>query len=177
MPHTSLRTLIAGVWCVAALTAGCGSPSQPWPGFAACWPPLQTTGNRRTVSQAGPINYRSSRSRCRWLLAVLVVGASLTLRAERLPIKTYATSDGFAHNTVNRIAKDSRGFLWFCTAGGLSRFDGYGFTNFGTRQGLPNSSVNDLLETRAGEYWVATGGGLVRFDPKGRPTPPGAPCE
>lgn len=31
MPHTSLRTLIAGVWCVVALTAGCGSPSQPSP--------------------------------------------------------------------------------------------------------------------------------------------------
>jgi hypothetical protein len=32
---------------------------------------------------------------------------------------------------------DSRGFLWFCTNEGLSRFDGYGFTNYSTDQGLP----------------------------------------
>lgn len=65
--------------------------------------------------------------------------------------------------------RDSHGFLWFCTAGGLSRFDGYEFENFGTDQGLPHSSVNDLLETRSGEYWVATDGGLAQFNPRGRP--------
>jgi signal transduction histidine kinase/ligand-binding sensor domain-containing protein len=102
-------------------------------------------------------------------LALLLAIAGPHIRAERLPIKIYTTADGLAHNTINRIVKDSRGFLWFCTAGGLSRFDGYAFTNFGTEQGLPHSSVKDLLETRGGEYWLATDGGLVRFDPKGQP--------
>ena len=110
----------------------------------------------------------SSRWRLLWLTA-LICALCLDLRAERLPIKIYTTADGLAHNDVHRIVKDSRGFLWFCTAGGLSRFDGYAFTNFSTEQGLPNSNVNDLLETRGGDYWVATDGGLVRFDPKGRP--------
>ena len=103
-----------------------------------------------------------------WLTA-LICAVCLDLRAERLPIKIYTTADGLAHNDVNRIVKDSRGFLWFCTAGGLSRFDGYAFTNFSSEQGLPTSNVNDLLETRSGDYWVATTGGLARFDPKGRP--------
>jgi len=102
-------------------------------------------------------------------MSVLVLGASLMLRAEHLPIRTYTTADGLPHNNVNRIVKDSRGFLWFCTADGLSRFDGYAFTNFGTSQGLPHANVTDLLETRGGDYWVATEGGLVRFDPKGTP--------
>jgi len=108
----------------------------------------------------------------RWpflLLTLMLLGPRLDLQAQELPIKSFATVDGLAHNHINRIVRDSHGFLWFCTAGGLSRFDGYAFANFGTEQGLPHSSVNDLLETRSGEYWLATDGGLVRFDPKGRP--------
>ena len=63
----------------------------------------------------------------------------------------------------------TRGFIWFCTADGLSRFDGYSFTNFGVDHGLPHSEVMDLLETREREYWLATTGGLVRFNPKSPP--------
>src|SRR5205085_5899109 len=91
-------------------------------------------------------------------------------QAERLPLKTYTTADGLAHNVINRIVRDSRGFLWFCTEEGLSRFDGYSFINYSTAQGLPQPAVNDLLETRTGEYWVATDGGLVHFNPRGTPT-------
>jgi hypothetical protein len=54
-------------------------------------------------------------------------------------------------------------------ADGLSRFDGYTFTNYGTEQGLPHANVTDLLETRSGEYWVATYGGIALFNPKGAP--------
>ena len=101
------------------------------------------------------------------LCAVLL--AALNVKPERLPLKSYTTSDGLAHNIINKIVKDSRGFLWFCTFEGLSRFDGYAFTNYGVDDGLPSPVVNDLLETREGEYWVATDGGLVRFNPNGIP--------
>ena len=87
--------------------------------------------------------------------------------SEQLPIKTYTTADGLAHNVVNRIVPDSRGFLWFCTREGLSRFDGYSFINYGLEHGLSSAVVNDLLETRQGSYWVATAGGLCRFDQHG----------
>src|SRR5882672_1267441 len=95
-----------------------------------------------------------------WLLLVAVPG-----RAEQLPIKTYRTADGLAQDNITRIVRDSRGFLWFCTGEGLSRFDGYRFINYTTEQGLPNRAVNDLLETRDGNYWVATGGGVSHFNP------------
>jgi signal transduction histidine kinase/ligand-binding sensor domain-containing protein len=101
-----------------------------------------------------------------WLGLLLAIPG---VYAERLPIKTYTTADGLAQNAVNKIVRDSHGFLWFCTEDGLSRYDGYTFTNYGVEQGLPNRRVTDLLETREGEYWVATGGGLCRFNPKGRP--------
>ena len=86
-------------------------------------------------------------------------------RAEQLPVRTYTTTDGLARDYVGKIVQDSHGFIWFCTSEGLSRFDGYRFTNYGTAQGLPSRLVYDLLETRGGVYWVSTGGGLVLFDP------------
>jgi len=88
---------------------------------------------------------------------------------QRLPLKSYTVADGLPNNVINKIVRDSRGFLWFCTGEGLSRFDGYSFTNYGVDQGLPHTAVNDFLETRGGELWIATNGGLVLFNPKGDP--------
>jgi len=93
--------------------------------------------------------------------------ALCVLHATRLPIRTYTTADGLARDHILCIAQDSHGFLWFCTAEGLSRFDGYRFTNYTTAQGLPDNEIEDFLETRAGVYWVATAGGLCRFEPAG----------
>ena len=100
-------------------------------------------------------------------VALLFLACSDPLHAERLPIKSYTTADGLAHNSVNRIVRDSRGFMWFATEEGLSRFDGYAFTNYGVEHGLPHANVTDLLETKSGELWVATFGGLVLFRPDG----------
>ena len=91
--------------------------------------------------------------------------AIMCAHAEQLPITTYTAADGLAQNLVLKIVSDSHGYLWFCTAEGLSRFDGYSFTNYTTDNGLPHRSVRHLLETRDGNYWIATGDGLVRFNP------------
>lgn len=99
-------------------------------------------------------------------LAALLLAASL-VQAKRLPIRTYTTADGLARDYIRCIVQDSHGFLWFCTAEGLSRFDGYQFTNYHTEQGLPGNVVTDFLETRKGDYWISTTDGLARFDPKG----------
>src|SRR5437762_13460146 len=102
------------------------------------------------------------------LLATLAAPSAIA-HASTLPVRTYTIADGLPRNRIHRIVKDSRGLLWFCTSEGLSRFDGYTFTNYGTLQGLPHPAVNDLLDTRAGTYWVATRDGLSRLDPHGVP--------
>ncbi len=104
------------------------------------------------------------------LAVPLFLLASGRVLAEHLPITAYTTAEGLAHNHINRIRQDSRGYLWLCTDGGLSRFDGYQFINYTTEDGLPHAWVNDLLETRDGAYWIATDGGVCRFNPNGRAT-------
>jgi ligand-binding sensor domain-containing protein len=96
----------------------------------------------------------------------LVPLLATVLAAERLPVRVYSTTDGLSGISIHKIVSDSHGFLWFCTGEGLSRFDGYQFTNFGIADGLPEPNVYDLLETREGVYWVATAAGLSRFDPR-----------
>jgi ligand-binding sensor domain-containing protein len=86
-------------------------------------------------------------------------------RAEQLPIHTYTTADGLPRDGVYKIVPDPRGFIWFCTSDGLSRFDGYEFVNYSVAQGLPHRAVLDLLITRNGDYWVATSAGVARFNP------------
>src|SRR5213594_3604792 len=103
-----------------------------------------------------------------WVVLFLIM--SQLAMAEQLPIKAYTTADGLPNNIINKIVRDSRGFLWFCTGEGLSRFDGYTFINYTTDHGLPHRNVTDFLETRNGEFWIGTNAGLVRFDPKGIPT-------
>ncbi|MDQ3063104.1 MAG: hypothetical protein M3R14_09645, partial [Acidobacteriota bacterium] len=98
----------------------------------------------------------------------MLLGISFAVvRAERLSVKHLTIADGLPQNSINKITQDASGFFWFCTGGGLARFDGYDFTNFTTQEGLPHDKVLDFLATREGDYWLATTGGLVSFEPGG----------
>jgi ligand-binding sensor domain-containing protein len=109
------------------------------------------------------------------LAAMLAISASLW--GERLPLKSFTSADGLAHDHINRIYRDSHGFLWICTDEGFSRFDGYDFTNFTVADGLPHMHANDILEIPDKGYWVATDAGLAWFDTKRFSVyhPPGGP--
>ncbi len=87
------------------------------------------------------------------------------LRFERIGLE-----EGLSQSVVNAILQDQFGFLWFGTADGLNRYDGYSFEVF--RPDPDNSdSISDrwittLLEDRQGNLWIGTLlGGLNRYDP------------
>jgi signal transduction histidine kinase/ligand-binding sensor domain-containing protein len=102
-------------------------------------------------------------------LALCVAAAALPrgVSAERPPARVFTTADGLPAILASRVLADSRGFLWFATHDGLTRFDGYTFTTYTADDGLPDRGVTSVLESRDGAYWVGTFGGLARFDPHG----------
>jgi len=105
----------------------------------------------------------------RLALTIVWLALAVPAGAQRLAVKSYTTADGLAHDTVRVIAQDRRGFLWFGTTEGLSRFDGYRFSTMGTAEGLPNPYVTGILDDEDGGRWIATrGGGVARFDAAGR---------
>jgi ligand-binding sensor domain-containing protein/two-component sensor histidine kinase len=84
---------------------------------------------------------------------------------QQLSIRHYDVSDGLAHSHVSAMHQDHRGYLWLATWEGLSRFDGYRFTNYTQADGLGDPIVNDIVEDRHGRLWVATNGsGVARLN-------------
>lgn len=83
--------------------------------------------------------------------------------------KHLEVKDGLSNNQVNAIYKDSRGFLWFGTASGLNRYDGYNIKIYRNRKGdgtsLPDSYIQDIQEDNAGHLWVRTGTGYAIYNP------------
>jgi len=87
----------------------------------------------------------------------------------RLTFQHLQTGDGLSNNSVQCILRDRKGFMWFGTADGLNRFDGYNFLIFKPEPGNPTSlghkDVTALCEDRSGVLWVGTAyGGLNRLD-------------
>ena len=66
------------------------------------------------------------------VMALVATGAA---DAAQIAARRYTVEEGLAHNFVSRIYQDSRGYIWFGTQEGLSRFDGERLTSYGTADG------------------------------------------
>jgi len=100
------------------------------------------------------------------VIAVNSSTASDLLNISPIKFQYYTTNEGLPQNTVDCILKDKRGFMWFGTWNGLSKFDGYSFTNFrseSTTAGLPNNFIYTLCEDSIGNIWVGTRKGLTYY--------------
>src|SRR5512142_2459951 len=94
-------------------------------------------------------------------LGIISCWLPFQVRAQQLSIRHFDVSDGLAHSHVTALHQDTKGYLWLATWEGLSRYDGYQFTNFGMRDGLGDPIVNAIAEDSQGHLWVATNGGGV----------------
>ena len=88
-----------------------------------------------------------------------------TSNAKSLPVRIYTSADGLGSSFVNYLERDSRGFMWFCTRDGLSRFDGSQFVTYQIGEHNSQPGVENIVETSDGSYWITTTAGTYRFDP------------
>ena len=107
------------------------------------------------------------------LLLVASLGWNPALWAARdsISFQHIGTKQGLPQSTVNTIFQDSRGYMWFGTYDGLSRYDGYQFVNFkndpDNEESISNNIVVSIIEDHQGYLWIGTAhNGLNRFDPK-----------
>ena len=82
--------------------------------------------------------------------------------------RIYTSADGLANSHIHDIFQDSKGFIWFATENGLSRFDGIKFNNATYDRSRINSiasnTVRTVFEDCMGTFWVGTSAGLQIFD-------------
>src|SRR5262245_42792229 len=97
-------------------------------------------------------------------LGALCLSAA-ALFGEHLPVKIFNSADGLGSSFVDYIMRDSRGFMWFCTRDGLSRFDGSQFVTYHLVAKNSPPGIENIYEARDGSYWITSVGGTYRFDP------------
>lgn len=70
--------------------------------------------------------------------------------------KNYQLNEGLLSNYIYSVFQDSKGYIWFSSDVGVSRFDGQAFVHFNSSHGLPDNEVFSMLEDDAGRIWFAT---------------------
>ena len=104
---------------------------------------------RQTVSRVGAL-----------LFCLALAGSSF---AEQLPIRIYTSADGLGSGFVDCVFLDTRGFMWFCTRDGLSRFDGSQFVTYRVGDKDSPPGIEHISQNRDGTYWLTTTIGMYRF--------------
>ena len=102
------------------------------------------------------------------LLVLWVWVACFTAASHNYMFKHLEVKDGLSNNQVNAIYKDSHGFMWFGTASGLNRYDGYDTRIYRSLKddgnSLPDSYIEDIQEDATGNLWVRTGAGYAIYN-------------
>ncbi len=106
------------------------------------------------------------------LVVVLLLWGPGSLRGNQISdlwVERFSLEEGLSQVTIQAIAQDRLGFLWFGTADGLNRFDGYRFKVFKVDRdnpcSLPSNNIYSLFTDSDGVLWVgARGGGLSYYD-------------
>lgn len=73
-----------------------------------------------------------------------------------MPYKHYTSKQGLAGSNVLAFKQDKKGYIWFATTSGLTRFDGTDFKNFTTRDGLSSNNLTGIDGNENDSLFIAT---------------------
>ena len=104
----------------------------------------------------------------RYIMLLVLGGVPLWVRGQQILFRNYSVADGLCANTVWAIAQDNKGYMWFGTKDGLSRFDGYQFKtyHFDEEDSLSIGSnwVSAIFSCDADSSWIGTEKGMYILD-------------
>ncbi|MBE1299371.1 MAG: response regulator [Alteromonadaceae bacterium] len=116
------------------------------------------------------INKQSGRCHCLILLTLLFLAWVEQAYAAEIKVESISEQEGLNSPQVYTVERDADGFIWFGTAQGVRRFDGYSMLAFShdpdNNSTLSSNSVSAMHIDSHNYLWVGTwGGGLNLLDP------------
>ena len=87
-----------------------------------------------------------------------------TAYGQKIPIRNYTTETGLPQAQISSVTQDSKGFIWFISSSGLTRYDGTEFRTYTKQDGLTSNIGIDIREDKTGNLWALMVNGIAVLD-------------
>lgn len=101
-------------------------------------------------------------------LIVFLLYAAISVGQTQRNFTSYTVDNGLAQNTVWAAFQDYKGYMWFGTADGINRFDGYKMKHYKFSQkdsaSIFGNSAFHFFETKAQQLWISHNKGISVYN-------------
>ena len=97
---------------------------------------------------------------CSFIFILLI---NLQSFSQHYNFKHFTDENGLPCNVVYSAFQDSKGYMWFATEMGISRFDGITFKNYTINEGLVDNTVFQFYEDWMGRIWLRSFSGKLAY--------------
>ncbi len=104
-----------------------------------------------------------------FLFTEIFFADSNSIEDEKYRFVKIGVEEGLSQSSVYSILQDKDGFMWFGTANGLNRYDGYEFIVFTNdpknKFSISDNGISYIFEDKDGTLWIGTTNGILnKFD-------------
>lgn len=99
----------------------------------------------------------------RLLLILIVCFYNYRTCAQHVEFRNYLNEEGSNSSTIYHVFHDSKGFTWFGTEYGVTRFDGKNYLKLTISDGLSDNEVLKIQEDSKGRIWFLTFNGRFSY--------------
>jgi len=102
-------------------------------------------------------------------LIILMWSAVVQAAIPEMKFRRLDTRNGLSSSQVNCVFRDSKGYIWFGTAYGLNRYDGYRIRTFYSNKrdttSMRDNYTDKIMEGHDGKLWLKQGMNYCVYDP------------
>ncbi|HEX5152302.1 MAG TPA: two-component regulator propeller domain-containing protein [Parafilimonas sp.] len=104
------------------------------------------------------------------IIASLLAINTKTLWSQQIIFHLVPPPEDYPRTWIVDMVQDAQGYMWFASAQGLDRFDGFNITRYShdrsNNNSIADNNVSSICADSSGVIWAGTGGyGLDKFDP------------
>ncbi len=97
------------------------------------------------------------------ILGLLLLFATLIVKAQSISYTNYTVEDGLPSNTIYSVKADNQGFIWIATDYGVSIFDGYEFITYTKSDGLADNEIFNFYVDSQDRVWFYSFNGKMSY--------------